>query len=130
MAIRPIVGLRSASSMSSDVDLPAPLGPRNATVSPGQSSSDRPSTARTLPYTLLTWSNDTTGAGPGCVSPGLIWPLLSLVPTPARAARPAGRFPGGRGSCQEGTGAAISGTSPESGRPGGIFPAAPPRLGP
>ena len=65
MAIRPLVGLRSASSMSSDVDLPAPLGPRNATVSPGHSSSDRPSTARTLPYTLLTWSNDTTAAVPG-----------------------------------------------------------------
>ena len=32
--IFPLVGLRSARSMSSEVDLPAPFGPRSATVSP------------------------------------------------------------------------------------------------
>ena len=49
MRIRPLVGLRRSSSMSSEVDLPAPLGPRNATVSPGRSSMVSPSTARTFP---------------------------------------------------------------------------------
>ena len=49
IAIRPLVGLRRLSSMSSEVDLPAPFGPRKATVSPGRSSIVSPSTARTFP---------------------------------------------------------------------------------
>jgi hypothetical protein len=52
--------------------LPAPLGPRKATVCPGQSSSDSRSTARTFPYTLLTSSNDTTDVTSAAMSPGLI----------------------------------------------------------
>ncbi len=47
------------------VDLPAPFGPRRATVSPGYSLSESPSTARTLPYVLLTWSKPTTGVVAG-----------------------------------------------------------------
>jgi hypothetical protein len=49
MRMRPPVGLRSASSMSSEVDLPAPFGPSRATVSPGRKSRVSPSTARSLP---------------------------------------------------------------------------------
>ena len=47
--ILPLVGLRSASSMSREVDLPAPFGPSRATVSPGRKSRVSPSTARSLP---------------------------------------------------------------------------------
>ena len=47
--IFPAVGLRRASSMSSEVDLPAPFGPRSATVSPRRSSRLSPSTAFRLP---------------------------------------------------------------------------------
>jgi hypothetical protein len=49
MRMRPPVGLRSASSMSSEVDLPAPFGPSRATVSPGRKSRVSPSTACSLP---------------------------------------------------------------------------------
>ena len=47
--ICPVVGLRSASSMSSEVDLPAPFGPSSATVSPERKSRFSPSTARSRP---------------------------------------------------------------------------------
>jgi hypothetical protein len=47
--IFPLVGLRSASSMSSEVDLPAPFGPSKAVVSPERKSRVSPSTARSLP---------------------------------------------------------------------------------
>ena len=47
--ILPLVGLRSASSMSREVDLPAPFGPSSATVSPGRRSRLSPSTAFRLP---------------------------------------------------------------------------------
>ena len=43
--IFPDVGFRSARSMSSEVDLPAPFGPRSATVSPARRSRLSPSTA-------------------------------------------------------------------------------------
>src|SRR5579859_4860922 len=36
IVIFPLVGLRSASSMSREVDLPAPFGPSRAVVSPGR----------------------------------------------------------------------------------------------
>ena len=49
ISIRPLVGLRSASSMSSEVDLPAPFGPSRATVSPWRKSRVRPSTACRFP---------------------------------------------------------------------------------
>ena len=49
MRIVPLVGLRRLRSMSSEVDLPAPFGPRKATVSPGRRSMVRPSTALTCP---------------------------------------------------------------------------------
>ena len=62
--IRPLVGLRSASSMSSEVDLPAPFGPSRATVSPARRSRVSPSTARSRPYCLDTFSNETTGVAP------------------------------------------------------------------
>jgi len=79
MRIWPLVGLRSASIMSSDVDLPAPLGPSRATVSPRRSCSDSPSTARTAPYTLLTSSNETIGVPSAAVSPELIGPSILIV---------------------------------------------------
>ena len=47
--IFPLVGLRSASSMSSEVDLPAPFGPSKAMVSPTRKSRVSPSTARSFP---------------------------------------------------------------------------------
>jgi hypothetical protein len=47
--IPPPVGLRSASSMSREVDLPAPFGPSRATVSPWRSSRLSPPTARSRP---------------------------------------------------------------------------------
>ena len=47
--IFPDVGLRRARSMSREVDLPAPFGPRRATVSPRRSSRLSPSTALRLP---------------------------------------------------------------------------------
>ena len=49
IVICPLVGLRSASSMSSEVDLPAPFGPSRATVSPARRSRFSPSTAFRLP---------------------------------------------------------------------------------
>ena len=49
ISIFPLVGLRNASSMSSEVDLPAPFGPSRATVSPGRKSRVSPSTARSRP---------------------------------------------------------------------------------
>ena len=58
------MGLRSASSMSSEVDLPAPFGPSRATVSPGRKSRVSPSTALRRPYCLDTFSNETTGVPP------------------------------------------------------------------
>ncbi len=88
MRIRPLVGLRSASSMSREVDLPAPFGPRKATVSPARSSSDRPSTALTRPYTFLTFSKWTTGVPGAPVCPSVIaFPSAS----PARHVRWPGR---------------------------------------
>ena len=45
ISIFPDVGFRSASSMSSEVDLPAPFGPSSATVSPARRSRLSPSTA-------------------------------------------------------------------------------------
>ena len=65
--ICPLVGLRSASSMSKEVDLPAPFGPSRAVVSPGRRSRFSPSTAFRLPYCLETFTNDTTGALPTAV---------------------------------------------------------------
>src|ERR1700720_4856687 len=61
IVIFPLVGLRSASSMSREVDLPAPFGPSRAVVSPGRRSRLSPSTAFRRPYVLETFTNDTTG---------------------------------------------------------------------
>ena len=44
------------------VDLPAPLGPRRATVSPRPTSSQRSSTATCAPYRWLTPSKRNAGA--------------------------------------------------------------------
>ncbi len=49
----PASGRSRPSSMSIVVDLPAPLGPSSATVSPGAMSMSMPSTARTGPSGLL-----------------------------------------------------------------------------
>ena len=43
----PLSGVMSPSSMSIVVDLPAPLGPSSATVSPGAIDTSMPRTART-----------------------------------------------------------------------------------
>ncbi len=65
---RPDVGLRSASSISSDVDLPAPFGPRNATVSPAQChghAGHRPHRPVYLAHLLE--GHDRQGSPPGSV---------------------------------------------------------------
>ena len=59
----PEVGLPRPSMMSMVVVFPAPLGPRNATTSPGWIVSVMPSTARTDPKFLCTLSNATAGEG-------------------------------------------------------------------
>ena len=43
----PLVGSSSAATISSSVVLPEPLGPYSATISPGATDSETPSTART-----------------------------------------------------------------------------------
>ena len=43
----PLVGCSSVATISSSVVLPDPLGPYSATISPGSTFSDTPSTART-----------------------------------------------------------------------------------
>src|ERR1700722_17563041 len=83
--IRPEVGFFSARSMSREVDLPAPFGPRRATVSPGRRSRLSPSTAFRPPYCLLTFSNETTGPVP------LLLIVLFPLPWADRATR-AGRW--------------------------------------
>ncbi len=47
--IRPASGVVSPSSMSTVVDLPAPLGPSSATTSPGAMVNSTPSTAASWP---------------------------------------------------------------------------------
>src|SRR5690242_2221864 len=53
MVAVPAVGRTRFSSMRRVVVLPAPLGPRNPVTRPGRASNDRPSTARTVLYTLV-----------------------------------------------------------------------------
>src|SRR5207247_980240 len=48
--------------MSKKVDLPAPLGPMRARISPRSRANDTPSTARTPPNARRTFSTSRTGA--------------------------------------------------------------------
>src|SRR4029078_1302297 len=57
----PVVGLDRPSTMSMVVVLPAPLGPRNATISPCWSSRSMPRTAGTSPHGLVTPESETAG---------------------------------------------------------------------
>ena len=57
----PVVGLDSPSTMSMVVVLPAPLGPRKATISPCWSSRSMPRTACTSPKALVTPESETAG---------------------------------------------------------------------
>ena len=57
----PLVGRESPSTMSMVVVLPAPLGPRNATISPGWISRSMPRTACTSPKSLVTPASRTAG---------------------------------------------------------------------
>src|SRR6478736_5695449 len=62
----PLVGRESPSTMSMVVVLPAPFGPRKATISPGWISRSMPRTACTSPKSLVTPPRRT--AGMLCVS--------------------------------------------------------------
>ena len=63
---RPESGRVRPSTMSMVVDLPAPFGPRSATVSPGAIIRSTERTARTVPYDLDRC--DSTIAAPGALS--------------------------------------------------------------
>src|SRR3954468_19909280 len=67
----PVVGCDRPSTMSMVVVLPAPLGPRNATISPGSSIRSMPRTAWTGPKALVTPDSCTAGAA----APG--WPEVA-----------------------------------------------------
>ena len=58
----PDVGWESPSTMSMVVVLPAPLGPRKATISPGSRVRSMPRTAWTSPKSLVTSESRTAGA--------------------------------------------------------------------
>ena len=60
----PASGRDSPSTMSMVVVLPAPLGPRKATISPGSTVRSRPSTAVTGPKRLVSPRRATAGTGP------------------------------------------------------------------
>jgi hypothetical protein len=45
---RPLVGSSSVATINSSVVLPDPEGPYNTTISPGETASETPSTARTV----------------------------------------------------------------------------------
>src|SRR5580765_6594690 len=65
----PVVGCDRPRTMSMVVVLPAPLGPRKATISPGSSERSMPRTAWTGPKSLVTPDRWTAGT---VVPPG--WP--------------------------------------------------------
>src|SRR6476619_3904293 len=69
----PVVGCDRPSTMSIVVVLPAPLGPRKATISPGSRERSMPRTAWTGPKSLVTPDSRTAGAAP----PG--WPEVAGV---------------------------------------------------
>ena len=59
----PELGLASVQSMLMVVDLPAPLGPKNANTSPSKTSKSIRSTAVKLPKRLTNSRTETTGCG-------------------------------------------------------------------
>src|SRR5262245_48694459 len=63
----PVVGCERPSTMSIVVVLPAPLGPRKATISPCWSSRSMPRTACTGPKVLVTSDSETAGTRVGAM---------------------------------------------------------------
>src|SRR4051794_26521707 len=74
--------------MSMVVVLPAPFGPRKATISPGSMVRSRPSTAMTEPKRLVTPRRATAGTAPPGAPPGAALVGAERVMRRASAVRP------------------------------------------
>src|SRR4051794_18230359 len=100
--------------MSMVVVLPAPLGPRKATISPGSMVRSRPSTAVTAPKRLVRPRSAMAGTAPPGATPGAaLVGAESVMPTASAPACPTSSV-SGHDSPMTGVTAAVSAPKPRS----------------